>query len=477
MTVPVFAVVGRPNKGKSSIVATLARDDSVYIAPQAGSTREARRFPMQVNGEVLYELVDTPGIQRARSVLSWLQEHNADAASRPDTVRRFIADMAGDDHYRDECEALAPIMAGAGIIYVVDGSHPFGADYEAEMEVLRWTGRPSLALINPIENDDYVSQWTVGLGQYFTTVRTFNAHRAELRKQLDLLALFGHLDPGWQSSLQRAVQVLEEDRLLQHRSASFLICDMIVDALEYRTEQSLPEGVPAEPVQKLLRARYKSHLVKRERQCRKQVEEAFYYDDLQKDEAEIAFEDEDLFNEEQWYLWGLSRRQLVVAAASAGGIAGGGAGMVIDAATGGLLGGLGTAVTGMGGAISSAVGAIKYADEIAQIKVSGLPSGGKHLSYGPARNINFPFVLLGRALTHHRLVSMRTHAVRDKLEIQQPVLDWMTDAQRRKLARCFADLRAGKKMTERRSELAENVLAWCVAVDNPSASESSEGAV
>ena len=30
-SIPTFAVVGRPNKGKSSIVATLARDDAVYI--------------------------------------------------------------------------------------------------------------------------------------------------------------------------------------------------------------------------------------------------------------------------------------------------------------------------------------------------------------------------------------------------------------------------------------------------------------
>ena len=52
MNPPSFAVVGRPNKGKSSIVATLARDDSVYIDAHAGSTREAGRFPMAVGDEV-----------------------------------------------------------------------------------------------------------------------------------------------------------------------------------------------------------------------------------------------------------------------------------------------------------------------------------------------------------------------------------------------------------------------------------------
>lgn len=465
MTIPAFAVVGRPNKGKSSIVATLARDDSVHIAPAAGSTRTARRFPMQIDGETLYELVDTPGVQRARSVMAWLNEHCTDAASRPETVRRFVLEHADDPHFAAEYQMLKPIVEGAGIIYVVDGSCPFGADYEAEMEILRWTGRPSLAVINPIESDDYVEQWTAGLGQYFRTVRTFDAHRAEFHKQLDLLTLFGHLDPDWHEPLERAVAVLKDERALQHRTASFLITDLIVDALHYKTEQSIPDGLPEEPVQKLLFSQYKSHLVKQERHCRTQVEELFYYSNLQKSEQKIAIDASELFNEEDWYLWGLNKWQMLTAAASAGGIAGGGAGLAIDAASGGLLGGLGTAITGIGGAVTSAAGAWKYADDIGQIKVKGMPSGGKLLSYGPAKNINFPFVLLGRALLHHRLVSLRTHAAQDKLDLDKPLLEWMTDKDRRKLARIFADISADKKAAERRTQLADRVLSRCLSVD------------
>lgn len=108
-------------------VATLARDDSVHIAPMAGTTRKARRFPMQVNDELLYELVDTPGIQRTRSVLTWMKEHNANAASHPETIKRFVEEHAEDPHFNDEYYALKHIVEGAGIICVVDGSCPFGA--------------------------------------------------------------------------------------------------------------------------------------------------------------------------------------------------------------------------------------------------------------------------------------------------------------------------------------------------------------
>ncbi len=110
MSVPVFAVVGRPNKGKSSIVATLARDDSVYIDARAGSTTDARTFPMRVDGEVLYELVDTPGIQRARAVLDWLNQHCDSAAARPETVRKFVEEHAQDPHFKDEYELLKPSL-------------------------------------------------------------------------------------------------------------------------------------------------------------------------------------------------------------------------------------------------------------------------------------------------------------------------------------------------------------------------------
>jgi GTPase Era involved in 16S rRNA processing len=461
MTTPVFAVVGRPNKGKSSIVATLARDDAVYIDARAGSTKEAHSYPMKVDGETLYELVDTPGLQRARSVLDWLNAHCSDAAARPETVKAFVEKHTGDARYRDECQALQPIVNGAGIIYVVDGSVPYGADYEAEMEILRWSGRPSLALINPIEGEQFVEEWTAGLGQFFRTVRIFNAHRAEVTKQLELLELFGHLDPSWREPLERAVAILQHDRQLQGQGASSYITDLIVEAITYKVEQAVPDGLPLEPVQKLLFERYKAHLVKRERQCRQRVEELYYYSNLKKSEESLALEESDLFNIEKWYLWGLSERALLTAAASAGAVVGGSTGIVVDAATGGLLGGLGTLVAGAGGAVSGIWGARKYADKIGQVKVKGIPTGGNMLSYGPSKSVNFPFVLLGRALLHQRLISTRTHADRDALDLNQPLLERLSEKERKRLARLFDDIRNDRKPAERRAQLADMVLGWC----------------
>ena len=465
MKVPAFAVVGRPNKGKSSIVATLARDDSVYIDARSGSTREARAFPMTVDGETLYTLVDTPGIQRAREVLDWLKAHCSDASARGETVREFVAVHQDNPRFNDECALLTPIVEGAGIIYVVDGSCPFAADYEAEMEILRWTGRPSLAVINPVDNDDFAAEWEAGLGQYFRTVRRFNAHRAEYDKQLELLELFGHLDPNWRDALQRAVGVLRAERDAQHRTASVLIADLINDSLNFSTSQRLLQGMPTEPVQKALAASYRQQLSERERRNRRQVEEVYHYHSLQRSEASLALEDSELFNMENWYLWGLNRRSLTVVASSAGALLGGGAGMVVDGATGGLLGGLATLGSSAVGAVTGGVGAWRYADEIARIQLKGIPTGGQQLRYGPSRNINFPFVLLGRALLHHRLLCSRTHADRSELKLNDNLLEQLSDTERRKLARIFANLRSQKRVQETRAKLEQMLLDWCRAHD------------
>ncbi|HEY6100302.1 MAG TPA: GTPase, partial [Anaeromyxobacter sp.] len=71
--VPRFAVVGRVNKGKSSIVATLAEDDSVRIDPRPGTTTEVREYPVRVDGRTLFVLVDTPGFEDAPRALAWLR--------------------------------------------------------------------------------------------------------------------------------------------------------------------------------------------------------------------------------------------------------------------------------------------------------------------------------------------------------------------------------------------------------------------
>ncbi|PTB91113.1 DUF3482 domain-containing protein, partial [Marinobacter sp. B9-2] len=53
---PTFAVVGHPNKGKSSVVATLSQNDAIAIALEPGTTRKRQAYPLKVDGQTLYNL-------------------------------------------------------------------------------------------------------------------------------------------------------------------------------------------------------------------------------------------------------------------------------------------------------------------------------------------------------------------------------------------------------------------------------------
>lgn len=200
---PKFAVVGHPNKGKSSIVSSLSLDNSIQIGDTPGTTQIKRGFPLKVDGKIIYELFDTPGFQRGRRVLSWLnKQEKVPADKRHEVVRKFIAEHKGNPKFVDEIELLEPIVNGAGIIYVVDASKPYGVEYETEMEILRWCGQPSMAILNLIGQEDYREQWKNALGHYFRLVRTFNPMTMTFNEHISLLESMSHLKEEWRENIK-----------------------------------------------------------------------------------------------------------------------------------------------------------------------------------------------------------------------------------------------------------------------------------
>ena len=82
-------------------------------------------------------LVDTPGFEDAPRALAWLRAREPSAAERPARVAELAHTFEGTEDLVEE-RRLAPILAGAsGVLYVVDGTHPYCLNYEAEMEILR----------------------------------------------------------------------------------------------------------------------------------------------------------------------------------------------------------------------------------------------------------------------------------------------------------------------------------------------------
>ena len=412
MTKPQFAVVGHPNKGKSSIVATLARQDAVAISELSGTTTRAQAFSLIVDGRHIYTLVDTPGFQRPRQVLAWLEAHATNAAERIGAVNAFLTHFeAGQDDakFPDESQLLNPIMAGAGIIYVVDGSVPYTPEYEAEMAILQWTGQPRMALINPIGGDQYLDQWTRALSQYFNVVRVFNPMTADHQSQLNVLAAFAELHEPWRAVIESSVRQLRDVMAAQVRTGATLIAATLVQMLQYQTQLRVPVLVAEAALTLTLKQRYEQAMRDLETGLQRRLQELFAQHRLAVQSERLTADFPDLFDRSSWLMFGLQRQQLVGLAASAGAAAG----AVLDVSVGGTSLMAGAVVGGLLSGAASLLATLRPE----KLTVRGVPVAGKELVAGPMKDLSFAFVLLGRALDFYDLVALRTHADRQEAKL------------------------------------------------------------
>jgi hypothetical protein len=428
--VPRFAVVGRVNKGKSSIVATLAEDDSVRIDPRPGTTTEVREYPVRVDGRTLFVLLDTPGFEDAPRALAWLRARETSAAERPERVAELVRAFEGTDELAEERRLLAPILAGAAVLYVVDGAHPYRPNYEAEMEILRWTGRPRMALVNRIGARDHAAEWRRALGQFFVVVRDFDAFSASFEERVHLLRVFREIEPSWRGAVDEAVSALVAQRRRRRNEAAAMVADLLVDALTHHQEVEVEDALAAQAEitarREALERSFHEALRKVEVKSRRGVEGVFHHREVHFVEAGLARPvfDEDLFAEAAWRLLGLSPAQLVAAGALAGAAVGG----AIDASVGGASFLAGTVAGGLVGGGSALYGVGRRFARARSVAPPGVPallagarrffSSARQFRIGPHAQPNFPWVLLDRALLHYDAVARHTHARRGAIALE-----------------------------------------------------------
>ena len=116
------------------------------------------------------------------------------------------------------------------------------------MEILRWTGQPSLALINMIGDSDYSEEWNNALGQYFRIVRIFDAMTADFDRRVQLLLAFGQIREEWRESLEKAVRILQEERQRRRKLSARMIAETISRMLTYTCQRRLGEDVAGNEV-------------------------------------------------------------------------------------------------------------------------------------------------------------------------------------------------------------------------------------
>jgi len=441
---PKFAVVGHPNKGKSSIVSSLALDDSVQIGDTPGTTQVKRGFPLRVDGKVIYELFDTPGFQRARRVLEWLKEQpEVSADKRAELVRKFVNEHRNDERFTDEIELLEPILDGAGIIYVVDASKPFGPEYEVEMEILRWCGQPSMAILNLIGDEDYRGQWKSALGHYFRLVRTFNPIEATFRDHMDLLESMAQLKEEWTKSIKVAISVLDDLHQQKVEQTIDSIVSNMVKTISFVYKQNIEGESATQEEEEQAKLAYREQIMDYEKELEKSIEFIWNHRSIEKVDNVLILDEVGLFSKESASIFGLSQSELMITGASAGAITGAGVDLMFAGHTLFLASLIGGVVGGIGARIGF--------DNLYSIEILGQNLGKRELSIGPMKNLNFPYILLGRAMYHGSVIAKRSHALREsfKLEDDEFFTEQLIDAEmRKKLESIHLKLRKNEALSE-----------------------------
>lgn len=403
-TVPEFAIVGHPNEGKSSVLSTLSEDDSVRVSPVPGETKECRTFPVIIDNKEVIRFTDTPGFQNPRKTLAWMQQYRGDDR---DMISEFIRSHRDDPAFHDDCALLAPLDAEAGLIFVVDGSRPLRNIDRAEMEILRLTGRPRMAVINCKDEDSsFLEGWQNEFRKNFNSIRLFNANRATYGQRIALLNSLKAIDQDLEEVIESVIRAFQADWHNRNRQAAALIAAMLSDSLLYRKSVSCPPAADEDKLKQELHTAYTAFVSKRERTTHQQIRRLFKHNIFNLQLPDQSILQQDLFAAKTWQFLGLTAKQLTMAATVSGAALGAG----LDVLAGGITFGV---FTGIGGAFGAATAAMKGKKMLTGARLLGMKLDRQQLEVGPVTNVQLLYILLDRALLFYSHIINWAHGRRD----------------------------------------------------------------
>jgi small GTP-binding protein len=446
LEIPRLAIMGHPNAGKSSVVATITENDRIAIDQRAGTTTESDVYPVIIDGQTIIEFIDTPGFQNPSAILEWFQAHGA----KSDLAGAFVLAHRADPLFAHDCALLEPVGAGAGIILVVDGSKRIKEKDRIEIELLRLTARPRMAILNNLTKQPrYMEQWQDALSKTFNSVREFNAHRATYAERIKLLSALKSIDQRWEPRLEQTIDAFARDWERRIDQAATTILDLLRESLSFRYSESFKNNKLVfksgqDQAKDAVMAAFGDGLRALEVKAQEQIRANFRHNVWNLAPGSIL--DQDLLSEEVSRSLGISRGQLALAGIAAGAASG----ATIDLATAGSS--LGAAAF-LGAAAGGLLG-FMGGNALAKLDIEQA-AGTQRFTVGPVTNPKFPFILLDRIILYSARAMNWAHGrqaadetapdrVPDKDLPSKGFIESLGASQQRDLARFFDAARRGK---------------------------------
>ena len=174
---PVFAVIGKPNNGKSTIISALTFDDRVKVADEIGTTKELAQYKYTYQGQEICSFFDTPGFENSKEIWRYIEKKKALEIPVKEIFREFIEEFEGDDFFKKDIHILQAIVQSDFVIFVVDISKRFNKNTGVhELRIIKELQLKTVVLFNQLQKEkDYSTQWREELEKFdLTNIHTID---------------------------------------------------------------------------------------------------------------------------------------------------------------------------------------------------------------------------------------------------------------------------------------------------------------
>jgi hypothetical protein len=218
------------------------------------------------------------------------------------------------------------------------------------------------------------------------------------------------LQEEWTKPIKRAIEVLESLYHQKIEQSIDVIVDSIQKSLSFVYVKNMKNNSVTKAEESEAKSKYQKQIINYETKQRKEIERIWNHRSIDKAEDALILEDIGLFSKESASIFGLGQKELIVTGASAGALGG----LGIDLALGGGTLFLASLIGGAVGGVSAMMGF----ENLYDVKVLGRILGKRELSIGPMKNLNFPYILIGRSLYHASVIAKHSHAKRGSINLK-----------------------------------------------------------